>query len=124
LISSSLAYATPTTNVAIAPRQAADSTLRIVVSSGIRVLGFRRNGPFFHYWSLFLSRSEIGNLPKSEAHLLNSETQLIFLISVRGATGSSGMLRSIIPWACSHDFPARLAVEVSLDAAETKMEDC
>jgi hypothetical protein len=76
-----LAYATPTTNVAIAPRQAADSTLRIVVSSKIRVMGFRRNGPFFHYWSLFLSRPEMGNLPKSEPRLLNSETELNFLIS-------------------------------------------
>jgi hypothetical protein len=64
----------------------------------------------------------MGNLPKREGHLLQSEPQRIFWLQAASCFGVAAMRQ------CNEArpgrSPARSLGEVSLDGAETKSEDC
>jgi len=78
--------------------------------------------PYFS--CVFLSGSAIGNLPKREARLLESETQPIFWLTAGVPAGEAFDLRSVSPLgARSERHAAQHNVQVPLDDAETKSED-
>jgi hypothetical protein len=74
--------------------------------------------PYFS--CVFLSGSVIGNLPKREARLLESETQPIFWLAAGVPADEAFDLRSVSPLGA---LAAQNNAQVPLDDAETKSED-
>src|SRR5882757_1047219 len=132
-MSSSLAAAGPAANAAMAPTQVANSTLRIVDSSQIRVLGFRGDGPFFTF--LVTIPIPFGNRKLAQERTAACSTakhRKLFRTLLHGPANACRRWFYVAEHhsadARQHGFlapaNARPWVDVPLDAVATKSEDC